>query len=131
MLRSTIISHAESQKERNKLHFKQLQDFEAEIPWSELTETIAPQYLASTIGRLLVPTESMLRVYFLQQRYGMTAVGVEEALFQIQVLRKFALIDIDKDVIPNESCIESFHQLIKENNLESEINESFNIGSIV
>ena len=48
MLRSTIISHAEGKSSKNKLHFKQLQDFETEIPWSKLANTIVPHYLEST-----------------------------------------------------------------------------------
>ncbi len=131
MLRSTIISHAEDNKVRSKLRFKQLQDLETEVPWDELSEVIAPHYLASSIGRLLVPTETMLRVFFLQLRYSMSASGVEEALFQIKVLRDFALIDMDTDVIPNEACIESFHSLILEYNLKPMIDEAFGIDPIV
>lgn len=126
MLRSSILSHAKS-----SLHFKQLQEFESEVPWEELTEITAPFYLESAIGRLIVPTEIMLRIYFLQLRYVMSASAMEEALFKIEVLRKFARIDMDSDVIPNASYIQSFQRLVMDNNLESKLNESFNIEPMV
>ena len=68
----------------------------------------------------------MIRVYFLQKRYSMSASGVEDALIQIDVLRKFALINLETDVIPYEACIESFYSLVSLNNLETEVNCAFN-----
>jgi len=96
MLRSTIMAHMSEALTESKYRFKQLQEIDQEIQWDKLVEIIEPYYLASSIGRNLVSVESMLRIYFLQLRYGMAASGVEEALFQIEVLRKFAKIDIDK-----------------------------------
>ena len=125
MLRSTIMSHAE--KNRQEYRFKQLQDLEIEIPWDSLVEAISSHYHSSNIGRLVASAESMLRIYFLQHRYGMSAAVVEDALFQLDVLRDFALID---DVIPNESCIEEFDSLVIANGLKSSFDQAFNIKAI-
>lgn len=131
MLRSEILSIAIENKNKNNFRFKQLQDLEKEINWDDLVEAILPHYVATNIGRLLVTAESMLRVYFLQHRYGMTPSGVEEALFQVDVLREFSLIDLDSDVIPNASCIEDFNSLLVEKCLASKIEMEFNIQPII
>lgn len=111
----------------SKFRFKQLEELEIEINWKDLVELIKPHYLTTSIGKHLIPTETMLRIFFLQIRYSMSSSGVEDALFQIEVLRDFALIDIDKDVIPSKVHIDSFHQLITEENLKSEVIRYFDL----
>ena len=130
MLRSTIMAHAEQNKNKYKFRYAQLQDLEKEIPWGKLVEMIFPYYQFASIGCLLVSVETMIRVYFLQNRYTMSAADVEDALFQIDVLRKFALINLETDVVPNEAYIESFYSLIYLNDLESKFNQAFNIKPI-
>ena len=130
MLRSTIMAHAEENKNKYNFRYAQLQDLEKEIEWGKLVEMILPHYQFASIGRLLVPVETMIRVYFLQKRYTMSAAGVEDALFQFDVLRKFALINLETNIVPNETYIESFYSLIYLSNLESKFNQAFNIKPI-
>ena len=125
MLRSTIMAHAKENKNKNNFRFKQLQNIEKEIPWKDLIEVVSPHYFDANIGRLLVSAESMLRIYFLQLQYGMSAEGVERALFQVNEFREFALIDLDRGVIPNDSCIEDFNSLLVEKSLSSKIEPAF------
>ncbi len=73
----------------------------------------------------------MLRIYFLQLRYSMSASGVEEALFQIEVLREFAKIDMGTGVIPHESCINTFKQLIIEQGLADKIERAFELDPMM
>ncbi len=131
MLRSTIMAHMSEALTESKYRFKQLQDIEAEINWDELSALIEPHYLASSIGRNLVSVNSMIRIYFLQLRYSMSASGVEEALFQIEVLRKFAQIDMGDGVIPHESCINLFKQLITEQGFEEKLESAFELEPMV
>ncbi len=125
MLRSTIMAHMDEALNESKYRFKQLQEIDDEVKWDELVEIVEPHYLASSIGRNLISTESMLRIYFLQRRYEMSASKVEEALFQIDVLRQFAKIKLESGVIPHNSCIDSFEALIKENQLENLVEMAF------
>jgi IS5 family transposase len=130
MLHSKIIIHAEQNKEKNNFRFKQLQDLEQEIEWDDLVEAIFPCYVASNIGHVLVTVESMLRIYFLQHRYDMSPSDVEDALFQLDVLREFALIDLDRDVIPNASCIADFNSLLVEKSLALKLEQAFGVQPI-
>lgn len=130
MLRSTILSKMSESLLENNLRFKQLEELDSEINWKSLVELIDPHHLATNIGKNLISTETMLRIFFLQIRYGMSASGVEDALFQIDILRSFALIDINKDIIPSEVHIESFNQLLSEHDLKEKIIRNFNLDSI-
>lgn len=131
MLRSTIMAHMDEALNESKYRFKQLQEIEDDVKWDELVETVEPHYLASNIGRNLITTESMLRIYFLQRRYGMSASNVEEALFQIDTLRDFSKISLDSGVIPHNSCIDSFETLIKENQLENLVEMAFEFEPLI
>ncbi len=131
MLRSTIMAHMDEALTESKYRFKQLQEIDNEVKWDELVEIVEPHYLASNIGRNLITTESMLRIYFLQRRYEMSASKVEEALFQIDALRDFSKISLDSGVIPHNSCIDSFETLIKENQLENLVEMAFEFEPLI
>lgn len=130
MLRS-VLSQPGEKAGKGNYRFKQLHEIEAEIPWDELVSIIEPHFQASSIGHILVSSETMLRIYFLQLRYGMSAAGVEAALFQVASLRNFALIEIDSGLIPNDSCIEKYNQLIKSQELEAELENYFDFMPLV
>ena len=125
MLRSTIMAHMSEALSESKFRFEQLKDIDSTIPWEKLGTIINPYFADTNIGRGLVSAETMLRIYFIQLRYDMSALDMEEALFQVEVLRKFSGIEKDHGIIPHSSCIDSFTKLIKENNLESILDEIF------
>lgn len=131
MLRSTIMAHMSEALTESKYRFKQLKEIETEVKWDELAHLIQPYFMASSIGRNLVTVESMLRIYFLQLRYGMAAAGVEEALFQIESLRDFAQINMDTGVIPHQSCIKLFEELIKEHGFKDRIEKAFELEPLI
>ncbi len=111
----------------NKPRYKSLQDFEADIPWDTLGKLIGPHFINAKVCRSLIPTETMLRIYFLQKRYGMSASAIEEALYEVQLIRNFALINLQTDIVPNDSCILAFQELIKEHGLLETMDNAFNI----
>ncbi len=130
MLRSTIMARMSEAVTDSKFRFMQLQELESRISWQGLVDLIEPDFLESNIGNNLISVETLIRIYFLQLRYGMNPSSIEEALFQIEVLRDFALIDMEKEVIPSETCIRRFNKLINENNLESEIVKVFDLDPL-
>jgi len=104
----------------------QLDDFQKEINWDELVDSTFQPYLESGIGRLIIPTETMLKVYFLQHRYGMLASDTEKALCEIDGLKEFAVIT---DVIPKASNIRAFANLLREKKLSTKIEKAFTVSS--
>ena len=47
----------------------------------------------------------MLRVYFLQQWFSLSDPGVEDALYESPVLRRFPGIDLGRAPVPDETTI--------------------------
>ena len=109
---------------KDNLRTKRLEDFQKEINWDKLVDVTFQYYLDSNIGRLIVPTESMLKIYFLQYRYGMLASDMEKALIEVDIFREFAL---ETDVVPSASSIRAFASLLQENKLSTKIEKEFTV----
>ena len=61
-------------------------------------------------GRPPMPMEVMLRVYFLQNWYGLSDPMAEETLYDSDAMRCFAGIELGDDRIPDETTILNFRQ---------------------
>ena len=93
------------------------------IPWEELTETIKKYYPKAGNGRQPMPLERMLRIYFMQQWYGLSDPAMEDALYDIESMRRFADIDLEVDVVPDETTILHFRHLLERHKLTKQIFE--------
>jgi IS5 family transposase len=58
-----------------------------------------------------------LRVFLLQQWYGLSDPGVEDAVYDSASMRYFARIELGHDRIPDESTIRRFRHLLDRNGL--------------
>ncbi len=122
------IINKETNIEKTSKDNLRLQDFQKGINWDKLVDTTFQYYLNSNIGRLIVPTESMLKIYFLQHRYGMLATDMEKALLEVDILREFAL---EIDVVPSASSIRAFASLLYENKLSGKIEKAFTVETMI
>ena len=98
------------------------------VPWSLLVALIEP-YAAKPGpkgGRTPFAVETLLRIYFLQQWFGLSDSAVEEALYDTPLLREFVGLDLGVDVIPDESTILRFRHLLEEHDLTRQILERVN-----
>jgi IS5 family transposase len=93
------------------------------IPWGELLKVIKKHYPKAGNGRQPMPLERMLRIYFMQQWYGLSDPAMEDALYDIESMRRFADIDLASDAIPDETTILNFRHLLEEHNLTEKIFE--------
>ena len=55
----------------------------------------------------------MLRIHFLQQWFGYSDPGMEEALYEVPLLRQFVGIDLGRDFVPDETTILKFRRLLE------------------
>ena len=83
------------------------------VPWARLEALIAPHYTRPRKGRPQMPLSVMLRIYFLQQWYGLSDPGAEEALYDMHSMREFAGLDLGHDAIPDETTILNFRHLLE------------------
>src|SRR5476651_2350679 len=87
------------------------------IPWSALLAVIEPFYPKGERGRPPVRLERMLRVYFLQQWYGLADEALEDARYDRQALRDFARIDLGAEGVPDATTLLNFRHLLETHDL--------------
>ena len=98
-----------------------LNEMERVVPWSRLLKLIEPYYPKAGNGRPPMPMETMLRIYFLQQWYSLSAPAAEEALYDIESMRRFAQLELLDDAIPDETTILKFRHMIERHALSEAI----------
>jgi IS5 family transposase len=59
----------------------------------------------------------MLRVYFVQQWYGLADEAVAEALYHSQALRGFAGIELNRDPVPDATTVLHFRHWLERHDL--------------
>jgi Transposase and inactivated derivatives, IS5 family len=113
-----------AKKKRTKRE-KFLAEMERVVPWGRLLALIEPFYpKAGQVGRQPFPLLVMLRVYFVQQWYGLSDPGAEEALYDIQSVRAFAGLELGRDAIPDETTILNFRHLLERHDLTKALFEA-------
>jgi len=90
---------------------------ESLIPWDKLLAVIEPFYPKGERGRPPVGLERMLRIYFLQQWYGLADEALEDALYDSQALREFARIDLVAEGVPDATTLLKFRRLLETHDL--------------
>ena len=123
MMTISFASLAYENKKKKTRREKFLEEMNQAIPWEELLQVIKRYYPRAGNGRQPMPMERMLRIYFMQQWYGLSDPAMEDALYDIESIRRFADIDIEVDVIPDETTILNFRHLLERHNLTKEIFE--------
>lgn len=123
MKRASFASLAYENKKKKTRREKFLGEMEQAIPWEELLQVVRRHYPEAGNGRQPMPLERMLRIYFMQQWYGLSDPGMEDALYDSESMRRFADIDIEADVIPDETTILNFRHLLERHNLTKKIFE--------
>ena len=87
------------------------------VPWARLVALITPFYPTGKRGRPPMGVEKMLRVYFLQQWYGLADEALEDALYEIASLRAFVGIDLGAEPVPDATTLLKFRHLLEEHGL--------------
>lgn len=103
-----------------------LQKMDQVIPWERLLDIIEPYYPKAGSGRKPMPMNSMLRIYFLQQWYALADPAAEEALYDMESMRRFADLELGEDAIPDESTILNFRRLIETHQLSEALFQDIN-----
>lgn len=68
-------------------------------------------------GRPPIGLERMLRIYFLQQWYGLSDEALEDALYDSMAMRAFAGIDLAVEAVPDATTLLKFRHLLVEHEL--------------
>ena len=118
MTHQTSFASAEfGAKKKTTRREKFLARMEEVIPWAKLLAVIEPHYPKGERGRPPIGLERMLRIYFLQQWYGLADEALEDALYDSQALQQFARINLGAEGVPDATTLLNFRHLLETHDL--------------
>lgn len=113
----TDLEYAVKKKTTRKEKF--LAEMDEILPWKELLSVVNRHYPRRGQGRPPIHLESMLRIYFMQQWYGLSDPAMEDSLYDITSMRLFAGLGLDN--IPDETTILRFRHLLERHHLTEKL----------
>jgi len=129
MQRQIGFAEAESAgKKRVTKRQRFLAEMEKVVPWWRLLSVIEPYYPKGERGRPPIGLERMLRMYFLQQWYGLSDEALEDALYDSIAMRAFAGIDLAVENAPDATTLLKFRRLLVEHGLTRKLFDEIGIS---
>jgi transposase, IS5 family len=114
-------------KKKQTRREKFLGEMEHIVPWPRLIAVIEPLYPKSgRVGRQPIGVPRMLRMYCLQQWYGLADEALEDALYDSQALRDFVGIDLSRESVPDATTLLKFRRLLQDNDLTRALFDEIN-----
>ncbi len=114
------LTYASKKKKTRKECF--LDEMNACIPWAAFVEIIKPHYpTAGRRGGQPIGLECMLRIYLMQQWFTLSDPMMEDALYEIESMRRFAGLELSDDRLPDESTILQFRHLLEQHALTEQL----------
>ncbi len=108
-----------STKKTRKREF--LEEMNRVVPWAALVQIVAPHYPKARTGRPPFGIETMLRIHYLQQWFGLSDPAMEEALHDIPLYREFAKLEGVMARLPDETTILRFRHLLEKHDLAADM----------
>jgi IS5 family transposase len=114
----SLASSEHALKKRVSRREKFLAEVERVCPWARWVALIEPQYPKSgVVGRQPIGVARMLRMYCIQQWFGLSDELVEDALYDSQALRHFVGIDLSREAGPDATTLLKFRRLLEKHKL--------------
>src|SRR5436190_6074789 len=107
-----------STKKTRKREF--LEHMERVVPWAVLVQIVEPHYPKAKTGRPPFGIETMLRIHYLQQWFGLSDPAMEEALHDVPLYREFAKLG-SMARLPDETTILRFRHLLERHDLATDM----------
>ena len=104
-----------STKKTRKREF--LEEMERVVPWAALVQIVEPHYPKAKTGRPPIGIQTMLRIHYMQQWFGLSDPAMEEALHDVPLHREFAKLDGVNARLPDETTILRFRHLLERHGL--------------
>ncbi|MFT3718645.1 IS5 family transposase [Pseudorhodoferax sp.] len=104
-----------------------LDEMERLVPWARLEAAIARSYpRGGRVGRPPIGVAKMLRMYCLQQWYGLADEALEDTLYDSQSMRDFVGIDLSRESVPDATTLLKFRRLLLANDLTRTLFDEIN-----
>ena len=98
-----------------------LEEMDRVVPWAVLVQIVEPHYPRARTGRPPFGIETMLRIHYLQQWFGLSDPAMEEALHDVPLYREFARLDGATARLPDETTILRFRHLLERHELAADM----------
>ncbi|WP_293675564.1 transposase, partial [Thiolapillus sp.] len=106
------LTYAAKKRKTRKERF--LEQMESCVPWSAFEAIIEPYYpKAGKRGGQPIGLSVMLRIYLMQQWFNLSDPMMEDALYEIESMRRFAGLELCEDRLPDETTILKFRHLLE------------------
>lgn len=102
-----------------------LEKMDTLIPWKRIEKKIGRHYHKGKTGRPPYPLSTMLRVHCLQLFYNLSDPAMEDALYEIESMRRFAGLRLS-DRLPDETTILNFRHFLERHGLGKAIFDTVN-----
>ena len=104
-----------------------LGEIDAVTPWPALVAEVEPFYpKGAGRGRPPIGVERMLRMYVVQQCFGLSDEGTEDAIYDSQAVRAFIGIDLNREAAPDATTLLKFRRLLETHELTQAIFTAIN-----
>ena len=104
-----------------------LGEIEKVTPWAALVRELEPFYpKGEGRGRPPIGLERMLRMYIVQQCFGLSDEGTEDAIYDSQAIRGFVGGDLSRGEAPDATTLLKFRRLLETNHLTERIFTAIN-----
>jgi IS5 family transposase len=108
-------------KKKTTRREKFLGEMDQVVPWARLVKIVKPHYPKGEQGRPPMELETMLRIYFLQQWFNLSDPAMEDTLYDMESMRRFAGIELGVEEVPDETTILHFRHLLERHGLTEKI----------
>ena len=115
----TQLTFAEAEYQNKKRKTRRelfLEKMDGLIPWAKLEKKLRKHYPKGENGNPPYPLPIMLRVHCLQLFYNLSDPAMEDALYEIESMRRFAGLRLS-DRLPDESTILRFRHFLERHKL--------------
>ena len=108
MKQATLASLTFEHKKKLTRRERFLQEMDAVVPWARLVKRIERHDPKAGNGRQPMP-----RIYFLQQWFNLSDPAAEDALYDIESMRRFRGIELGEQAVPDEPTILKVRRLLE------------------
>jgi IS5 family transposase len=105
-----------------------LSEIDAVTPWVALEVELSQHYFKGEgKGRPPIGLKRMLRMYVVQQCFGLSDEGIEDAIYDSQSIRKFVGVDLGRESAPDATTLLKFRHLLEAKGLTRKIFDVINV----
>ncbi|MCR5694226.1 MAG: transposase [Clostridia bacterium] len=101
--------------------------FDKLIPWDEWIIVVKPVYYNGRRGRKPVELETMIRMYVIQEIFGLSCEATEDCVYDSYAMRSFLNIDFFSETVPDATTLQRFRRLLVKNGIDQRFNRDLSM----